>query len=837
MKLPLGSGAVAATAICAGFLLSQPEPPRRTGPRPDGGFLLNSGWLLKPAGRQIALSTGPMASALSQDGKHLLILNGGYLQPMVTVHNAVTLEQISSASLQDGWLGLTFAPTSNLFYVGGGSRASVFEFELTAEGRAEALRTFTLVPEASRKHTDFIGDVQISPDGRLIYAAALHRDSIFVVNPQSGMVIEEWKTVSRPYRILFHPDGKSFFVTGWGDGQIRQHDANSGAEINRLAVGPAPMDMVLSTRRPEVEGEESAWPHVARIFIALSNTNSVAVLGLSAERGLRVIERINAGLYPNQPAGMTPSALALSADHKRLAIIASDANAVASVDITGPRSRVEGFIPTGWYPTAARYLASDRLLVLNGRGPRSFPNPKGPNPEIRRAPVHEGIAAVEYVGAIQRGSASLIDAPGAEQLAVYTRQVLRNSPYQSGSAAESGVPGNSVLSSAPGRPSPIEHVIYIVKENRTYDQVLGDMATGDGDASLCLFPEDITPNHHKLAREFVQLDNFYVNADVSADGHNWSFASIAPAYVQRMWPNTYGGRRRHSDYEGGERAAMPPAGYIWNNVLARGLSMRNYGWWCANRMPAPASGPQIAAVRDPALARHTNMDYRAFDLDYKDVGRAKVFLKDLEEFERTDSMPRFITLRVGNDHTAGTLPGKFSPKALMADNDLALGMIVAGVSRSRFWPKTAIFVLEADAQNGPDHVDSHRSIAYVLSPYTRGRGLDSSMYNTVSMLKTIEVILGLAPMTMHDAGARAMFTCFRDKPDTTPYTYVQPKYNLDERNPPNAPQAARSRSFDFKEAGRIDDGGMNGILWLALKRAPMPAPARSYRGRSGRPIR
>lgn len=831
MRSRLGLGAAVTTAVCAGFLLSQPEPPRRTGPRPDGSFLLNSGWLLKPAGRQIPLSTGPMASALSPDGKYLLILNGGYLQPVVTVHNAETLQQISSISLQDGWLGLTFAPKGNLFYVGGGARASVFEFELTAAGRVEARRTFPLVAEASRKHTDFIGDVQFSPDGRLIYAAALHRDSIFVINPQSGMVIEEWKTVSRPYRILFHPDGRSFFVTGWGDGQIRQHDANTGGEINRLAAGPAPMDMVLSTRRPEEGGEEIAWPYVARIFVALSNTNSVAVFGLTAERGLRVIERINAGLYPNQPAGMTPSALALSADDRRLAIVASDANAVASVDISGPRSRVEGFIPTGWYPTAARYLASGRLLVLNGRGPRSFPNPKGPNPEIRRAPVHEGIAAVEYVGAIQRGSASLIDAPGAEQLAGYTREVLRNSPYQSGSAAESGVPGNSVLSSTPDRPSPIEHVIYIVKENRTYDQVLGDMASGNGDRSLCLFPEEITPNHHKLAREFVQLDNFYVNADVSADGHNWASASIAPAYVQRMWPNSYGGRRRHYDYEGGERAAMPPAGYIWTNVLARGLSMRNYGWWCTNRTPAPASGPQIASVRDPMLARHTNMDFRAFDLEYKDADRAKVFLRDLEEFERSGSMPRFITLRLGNDHTAGASPGKYSPKALMADNDLALGMIVAGASKSKFWPRTAIFVLEDDAQNGPDHVDSHRSIAYVLSPYTRGRGLDSTMYNTVSMLKTIEVILGLAPMTMHDAGARAMHTCFRDKPDTTPYTYVLPKYNLEERNPANAPQAARRLAFDFEEADRIDDRGMNEILWLALKGAPMPAPVRSYRGR------
>ncbi len=821
----------AVLAAGAGLLLSQPEPTARVGPRADGSFLLNSGWILSPAGRQIPLSTGPMASVLSPDGRFVLVLQGGYLQPSVSAHEAGTMKQISSVSLADGWLGLAFAPKSSLFYVGGGARSAVYEFELTKDGKIEERRTFSLVAEANRKHTDFIGDVQVSPDGRLIYAAALYRDSIFVMNPQSGMVIEEWKTVSRPYRILFHPDGRSFFVSGWGDGQIRQHDANTGGEINRFAAGPAPMDMVLSTRKPDQEGEDSAWPYTARLLVALSNTNTVSVLGITPERALRPIERINTGLYPNQPAGMTPSALALSTDERKLAVVLSDANAAALVDVAGPRSQVDGFIPTGWYPMAARFLAGDRLLVLNGRGPRSYPNPKGPNPEIRRAAVHEGIVAVEYVGAVQRGSASLIEAPAAEQLAAYTRQVMRNSPYQSGSAANSGVTGRSILDSGPGREPAIEHVVYIVKENRTYDQVLGDMNPGNGDPSLCLFPEDISPNHHKLAREFVHLDNFYVNADVSADGHNWSSASIAPAYVQRMWPNSYGGRRRHYDYEGGERAAIPPAGYIWTNALARGLTLRNYGWWSTNRTPAPDSGPQILTVRDPQLARHTNMSFRAFDLEYKDVDRAKVFLQDLGEFERTGQMPRLITLRIGNDHTSGTSPGKYSPKAAMADNDLALGMIVAGLSKSRFWSKTAVFVLEDDAQNGPDHVDSHRSPAYVISPYTRGRGLDSTMYNTVSMLKTIEMILGMAPMTMHDAGARAMTSVFRDKPDTTPYTFVQPNYNLDERNPANAPMAARSVELDLEEADRIDDNAMNEILWRAIKGTPMPVPSRSFWGK------
>jgi phospholipase C len=396
---------------------------------------------------------------------------------------------------------------------------------------------------------------------------------------------------------------------------------------------------------------------------------------------------------------------------------------------------------------------------------------------------------------------------------------------------DAGVPAGSVVPARPGGPSPIEHVIYIVKENRTYDQVLGDLGTGNGDPSLTLFGEEISPNHHKLAREFVLLDNFYVNADVSADGHNWSAAAIAPAYVQRMWPNSYGARRRHYDYEGGERAALPPAGYIWTNVLAKGLPMRNYGWWCTNMTPAPESGRQIKVVRDPSLEPHTNMEYRGFDLEYRDTERAKVFLKDLEQFESANSMPRFMVMRLGGDHTSGTTAKRRSPRSAMADNDLALGMVVEALSKSKFWAKTAVFVLEDDAQNGPDHVDSHRSPAFVISPYTRGRGIDSTAYTTTSMLRTMELILGLFPMTLHDAGAKPMHAAFRAEADMRPYEKVEARVPLDERNPEASPTAMRSKQLDWSEADRIDDNELNSILWLAMKGNEPPAPVRSYFGR------
>lgn len=817
--------------VPAGLLVSRQGEPERVGPLPGGGFLLNSGWLLRPAGQQIPLSTFPMASALSPDGRWLAILQGGYLPPAVSIHDPKTLAKVSEVTLPDAWLGLVFAPSGGLLYVSGGSRAAVYELALSSDGKLERRREFTVVPEKERKHTDFLGDLAMSPDGRLLYVAALHRDQILVINPQTGMVIEQWRTAHRPYRILFHPDGKSFFVTGWGDGTLRQHYADSGEEIARYSTGPQPMDMAWRLKPVPVEQGEEPLPYTARLFVAVSGSNLVQVFGLTAGGLLRRVESISVALFSDFPeiAGMTPSALALSPDEERLYVVCADANAVARVDLSGRRSVVEGFIPVGWYPLAARVLPGNRLLVLNGRGARSFPNPQGPNPLVRRAVVHEGNVAVQYVAAIQRGSATLLDEPAPEQMAEFTAQVLDNSPWRRTRAAQAPPRGHPLERG--GEECPIRHVIYVVKENRTYDQILGDLGIGNGDPSLTLFGEEVTPNHHKLAREFVLLDNFYVNADVSADGHNWSSAAIAPAYVQRMWPNSYAARRRHYDYEGGERAALPPAGYIWSNAMQAGLTFRNYGWWVTNITPAPASGRQIAAVRDPSLAQHTNMDFRGFDMDYPDVERVKVFLRDLAEFERRGEMPRFMTVRLGNDHTSGVSPGKIAPKSAVADNDYALGLLVEAVSKTKFWPQTAIFVLEDDAQNGSDHVDSHRAPAFILSPYTRGRGIDSTMYNTVSMLRTMEHILGLRPMTIHDATARPMWNAFHAKPDPRPYTTEKPRIPLEERNPASSPLAARSARLDLSEADRIDDDEMNEILWRALRAGDPPPPVRSYWGR------
>jgi DNA-binding beta-propeller fold protein YncE len=794
---------------------SQPAPREQVGMLPDGGFLLNSGWRVKPAGTEIPLDTLPMSAILSKDGKFLLVLNGGYKPPSISVLDTKDGHEVGNANVPDGWLGLTLSPNGRTLWVGGGSRASIYEYSLDENGQLKSTNSFELVKQADRTYRDFIGDVAVSPDGHLLYACDLYHDSIIVVNPQSGGIVDRFKTGRRPYRILFNPDGKSFYVSSWADGVMIHHQSSDGAQLQTVRIGAHPTDMVWRDRAgaSEQEGSDTEWK--ARIFVSAANTNNVYAVAVSDSGDLRMLETINVSTSPLHPMGMTPSALALSADLTKLYVVCSDANAAAVVDVTESRSHVLGFIPTGWYPTAARALADGRLVVLNGRGSRSYPNPNGPNPTLAPSMVHGGTPA-QYVGRIQTGSASFIPTITDEQLGKYTADVLHNSPYNDG-----------LLDSQPAGIPPIEHVLYIVKENRTYDQILGDIGKGESDPSLCLFKENVSPNHHKLAREYVLFDNFYVNGDVSGDGHNWSTSAIANDYVVKLWPNSYAGRRKHYDYEGGEPAALPPAGYLWTSAAQRNISMRNYGYWATNmKEPAP-DGTQVENVRDPVLAKVTNMKYRSFDLDYPDVKRAQTFLADLAEFEKTGTMPALMFMRLGNDHTSGTTAGRIAPLSSFADNDYALGMLVEGISKSKFWKNTAIFVLEDDAQNGPDHIDSHRSAAFIISPYTHTGAINSTMYNTTSMLRTMELILHMRPMTHFDAAARPMLNAFSKDPVLTTYQAEKPRISLEERNPQNSLTAARSARLDFSQEDLNDDDELNDILWLAIRHTDPPPPVRS----------
>ncbi|MGA3186884.1 MAG: bifunctional YncE family protein/alkaline phosphatase family protein [Bryobacteraceae bacterium] len=728
---------------------------------------LPTGWKIAPAGEQVPLDTLPMSSAISPNGRFVLVLNGGYKPPSISVIEVASKKELSRVKVADGWLGLTFSPDGRFVYVSGGSRYSVFEFSFSTAGELKQTREFQI----SEQHTvhDFIGDVAVSPNGLLMYAADLYHDSVVEINVQTGKVRDRYKTGRRPYRILFHPDGKTFFVSSWADATVYEYNVSSGSEVARVRMGPHPTDMVLSNRTPEEdeaeEGSKKPKEKTLRLFVSAANTNSVFVVNVAADNDLTLSETLNIALTPRHPLGMTPTALAISPDQKTLFTVCSDANAVAVTDISEPRSRLLGFIPTGWYPTAARVLKDGTILVLNGRGLQSFPNPRGEN-----------------AGNLQTGTMSVIPPLTDDALAQYTKTTQGLSPYNDSKLDVAEIADNNVIYSKPGRPSPIEHVIYIVKESRSYDQVMGKLGKGNGDPSLTLFDENAAPNHYKLAREFVLFDNFYVNADVSADGQNWAMAGIAPDYTQKLWPSSYAKRRDFYDFEGGEPANMPPAGYIWSNAVSAGLTVRNYGHEANNKKTPAADGVQIDGVRDPSLKAITNTHYRGFDLDYSDVERAKVFLSDLKEFEGSGNMPRLIVMRLGNDHTSGTAAGHVAPLSAFADNDYALGMIVEGVTKSKFWAKTAIFVIEDSAQNGSDHVDSHRSPMFALSPYTRRGIIDSLIYNQSSVLRTIELILGLRPMTHFDAGAQPLAAAFANAPNPAPYEAAKPKISLTEKN-------------------------------------------------------
>ncbi len=821
MKQYLG---VLFVVICATILCSQPAWQERVGRQPDGTFLLSNGWRLKPVGAQVKLDTLPMSSTLSKDGKFLLVLNGGYKPPSVSVLSVDSPHEISRVPVADAWLGLAFSPDGSKVYVGGASKASVFEFTFSPAGELKPTRELVVAPVDKRTYEDFIADVAVSPDGRLIYAADMYHDSIVVIDAQSGLVTTRFKTGRRPYRILFHPDGKAFFVSSWSDGTVYLHDAKTGGEGGRIRLGAHTTDMVLSNRK--FEGEDNDLRY--RLFVTAANTNNVFVVGIDDTKQMKQIESINVAMTARHPLGMTPSAVALSPDQTTLFVACSDANVVAVADISEARSRLRGFIPTGWYPTAARALADGRLLVLNGRGLQSYPNPEYAGPR-QVSESHTGDARAQYVGTLQIGTMSVIDPFTDEALDKYTQLAQSLSPYRDGDLDAQLLPTDSVIVSRPDKPSPIEHVIYIVKENRTYDQVFGKIGKGNSDPSLCLFDESSAPNHYKLAREFILFDNFYVNSDVSADGHSWATASIAPDYVQKLWPNEYASRRKHYDFEGQEPANSPPAGYLWNNALSAGKAVRNYGYWVTNaKTAAPPGQVQIESIQDPALKSITNMKYRSFDLDYPDVERAKTFLEDVKQFEAAGSMPNLMILRLGNDHTNGTTPGRIAPLSLFADNDYALGLIVEGVSRSKFWPKTAIFVIEDDAQNGPDHVDSHRSPMLAISPHTRRGIIDSTMYNQSSIMRTMELILGMRPMTQFDAAAHPLTAAFAKTGDNAPYVAVPPRISLSEKNPARSNTAARSQKMDFEEADRIDDDELNDILWIAIKGSEPPPPVRSY---------
>jgi phospholipase C len=496
---------------------------------------------------------------------------------------------------------------------------------------------------------------------------------------------------------------------------------------------------------------------------------------------------------------------------------------LAVFNVSNPgKSSSKGFIPTGWYPTNVR-VAGKKIFVSNGKGFTSMANPDGPQPfkKTDDSGVHKGISAqkeVQYIGGLFKGTLSIIDQPTDQQLKMYSKQVYANTPYNKQTEVISKGLANNPVPNVQGGKSPIKYVFYVIKENRTYDQVFGDIKEGNGDPNLCLFPEKVTPNHHALAKEFVLLDNFYVDSEVSADGHNWSMAAYATDYTEKTWPTSYGSRGGTYDYEGSRQIAYPRDGYIWDYAKRAGISYRSYGAFVTKDGPTTKS-----------LVGYTATNYPSYNLDIKDIDRITAFKSDFDSLLAMNAVAQFNTIRLGNDHTSGQRIGKLTPTAQVADNDLALGLLVEHISNSSIWKESAIFVLEDDAQNGPDHVDAHRSPAFVISPYIKRNSVNSSMYSTSGMLRTIELILGLPPMSQYDAAAVPFSDCFTTKPDFKPYRVRAANVDLEQRNVAWNKSAQRSQEWNFAKEDAAPDLDLNEVVWKSVKGEDsiMPAPRRS----------
>ena len=694
-------------------------------------------------------------------------------------------------------------------YCSGGPKERVESFGFVEGQLCE--RRVLKVPLPSDPNATFVpAGLALAGDGKAIYVAAVRGHKIVALTPDGGEppVHVSMPKASFPYACVVDETHSKLYVSLWGQAGIAVLDLPLRGDSPVVATWPTgdhPNEMLLTR-----DG--------STLYVACANGNTVSVI--DTETG-RPREILCSALYPDAPNGSTPNSIALSPDEKTLYIANADNNNVAVLDVSEPgKSQSRGFIPAGWYPTSVRVTPDGKtLLVANGKGGAPRANRGGLNPLRRTLPTDE------YIAGLLRGTLSVIPVPGEGELKKLTAAAYTCSPLRADLQPVRERPEGNPVPAQVGDPSPIHYVIYIVKENRTYDQVFGDMPEGHGDPALCIFGEEVTPNQHALAREFVLLDNFYAEAEVSADGHEWSMGAYATDFVEKSWPLNYGGKdfgKIGYPSEGAFRIAAPSAGYLWDRCAAAGVSYRSYGEFIKR------SGGKLEAKVD-ALQGHFDPEYEPFNLEVLDAKRADRFIAELHRFEQEGDLPRFQVLHLPRNHTVGTRADRPTPTAMVAENDVALGRIVEAVSRSKFWPQTVIFVIEDDAQNGSDHIDAHRTTAQVISPYVQRGTVDSNLYSTTSLLRTMELILGLPPLSQFDAAARPMYACFGPRPDTRIYTCRPARVDLEAKNTAVAWGAEQSEGFDFTREDAADDLALNEIVWRSVRGAdsPMPPPTRA----------
>ncbi|MFO0958558.1 MAG: bifunctional YncE family protein/alkaline phosphatase family protein [Isosphaeraceae bacterium] len=794
----------------------------------SGSVLLPNGWSLRPVGRQVNLGDFPITMAENPAEPVLAVLHAGYGEHEVITVDARTGKVIAHVAIPETYGGLAWSADGKQLFFGGGFDEVVYRFDHGA-GLLSKKAILSILPGVAPVEREVLGDeplpraqrgadtpqgcvagLALSKDGKALYVADAFAHRLVTIDLATGQVksSREMPKDSYPYGVARDDERHRTYVSLWGAATVLAIDDADG-KFTKIAVEEHPNEMLLA------KGGKV-------LYVANANRNTVSVIDPEAGRA---VETIGTAIHPQAPSGSTPNALALSPDESLLFVANANTNSVAAFNVAEPgKSLPLGFIPAGWYPTSVRVSKDGKALwIANGKGTTSKPNREGPTPGVNTPSVRD------YIAGLFRGTLSIVPMPTPAQMAGYSRTVYECSPLSKDdpkAVAGPKAPADNPVPSKVGDPSPIKYCIYVVKENRTYDQVFGDMKKGNGEPKLCLFPEEVTPNHHALVDQFVVLDNFYVDGEVSADGHEWTMGAYATDFVERTWPISYrGDRRAPYPAEGKLPIAFPSGGYLWDKAKEKGVSYRSYGEFVDNgKTPDDPS-----TTKYETLQGHFDPKFRGYDLDYPDVKRAARFLEELKEFEEKGEMPRLIVIRLPNDHTAGTRPGAPTVRAMVADNDLALGMLVEGVSKSKFWKETAIFVIEDDAQNGPDHVDAHRTVALAISPYIKKGSVDSTMYSTSSMLRTMELILGLEPMSQFDAAARPMWAAFTDKPDLAPYVCKPARIDLNEKNTRQTVGAAASLKLNLDKEDQADDLAFNEIIWKAVRGTDsvMPAPVRA----------
>ena len=808
---PIVFGLVLAPLLSGGNAITQEKsaaksPIQLPGMQSNSQTLLPNGWSLRPAGEQVDLGDFPSHMELSPDGKFAAVLHAGWGTHEIRIV-AITDKKVTSTVVVDQtFQGIRFSDDGSKLLVSGAEDECVYVYS----HRVGYLALDSKVQVADPKEKFVVSALTGFDNDRKLLVCGMMASQLALVDIQNSkrLATVDFPAGSFPFEVVVSPDKKRAMVSLWGKSAIAVVDLESMTLASQWKVRSHPTEMIFI--------DDGKF-----LLVGCADDNSVVLVDTATGTTKEVIQT---SLFATKKNGSTPNSLSTSPDQNVLVVANADNNNLAVFDIRERgKSKSLGFIPVGWYPTSVRFAdGGQKILVTNGKGLASRDNAKGPNP-LREPPA----SVREYIGGLFKGTLSIIPSPDPAQMVKWTKDAYAVSPLRADEQPNlQSLAKDSAIPARVGDTSPIKHCFYIVKENRTYDQIFGDLKQGNGDPNLCIFPESVTPNHHALAKEFVLLDNFYVESEVSADGHEWSMAAYATDFVERLWPLNYRGGKGKIGYpsEGSYEIAFPSSGYIWDKCKSSNVSYFSFGEFIQNGAKGAPSTARVAA-----LEGHYDPLYRSYDLEYTDVDRVKRFAVKLAEFEKEDNLPQFIVLRLPNDHTMGTRVGKPTPTAMVADNDLALGQLVETISKSKYWDKSAIFVVEDDAQNGSDHVDAHRTVALAISPYIRKGTVDSTLYSTSSMLRSMELILGLEPMTQFDAAANPMYASFGKTADLKPFQHLPAQVDVKAINTALAWGAIQSEKMNFDKEDAADDLLLGDIVWRSVRGAesPMPPPVRA----------